>query len=169
MNLILQNFLLQISSLFIGILGGITLAHLAQEELSLYKKQLTLLFPILSFATLFSPCFFFLSDLKKIIPFVVLFFIAAALFWRTKGKREDFIQGFFYIAALTFFLSSSDSLGFFLALLFFVLTIIVLILSLFCSEKMHFLQTSTLLCKEFFGFLLITVLLYSMTFFFSFL
>lgn len=166
MNIILQNFLLQMSSLFIGTLGGITLAHFAQEELSLYKKQCTFLFPVLSFATLLAPSFFFLSNFKKIIPFVVLFCIAAILFWKTKEKREDFIQGFFYIAALTFFLSSSAYLVFFLALSFFVIAVIVLTISLLSSEKRSFLQMCIFLCKEFFGFLFITILLYFITFLF---
>lgn len=168
MNLILQNFLLQISSLFIGTLGGITIAHLAQEEISLYKKQLTLLFPVLSFAMLLAPSFLFLSDFKKIIPFVVLFCIAAALFWKTKGKKDDFIQGFSYIAALTLFLSSSASFGFFLTLSFFVITVIVLTISLFSSEKRTFLEICLSLCKEFSGFFFITVFLYLITFFFAF-
>ncbi len=168
MNLILQNFLLQLGSLFIGTLGGITLVHLAQEELSLYKKQLTLLFPVLSFATLLAPLLLFLyaSDFYKVVPFFVLFFVYGFMFWRVKDKNDDLSRGFFYIVPLTLFLASNDVQVFFFTLSLFLLTVIVFTLSLLSHlQKIIVLESCILLFRKFSIFFLMTLLAYFITFF----
>lgn len=172
MNLILQNFLLQISALFIGIFGGISVVTFAEEELSLYKKYFSSLFTGLSFATLFVPILFFLyfSDFKKIIPFLVLGCVYVAVFWKTKDSAYDLSSGFLYIAPLTLFLASDDLQLFFLTLAFFLLTIMTFTVSSLSSfTKKNFFGKCQFFTQEFFAFFLMTVLLYSMTFFFAFL
>ena len=169
MNLILQNFLLQISSLLLGVLSGSFLSVLAQEEISLYKKKIDVLTSLFLFITFLVPVLFFLyfSDFKKILPFFVLFLVYVFLFWRTKDKKEDIFRGFLSISPLILFLASADKDAFFLTLSFFSLTIILSILSFVPSlEKMHFLKKCAFLAQEFFGFLVMTLLVYSITSFF---
>ena len=169
MNLILQNFLLQMSSLLLGVLSGSFLSVLAREEISLYKKKIDVLTSLFPFIAFLVPVLFFLyfSDFKKILPFVVLFLVYVFLFWRTKDQKDDISHGFLSISPLILFLASADKDAFFLTLSFFPLTIILSILSFVPSlEKMHFLKKCTFLAQEFSGFIIMTVLVYSITSFF---
>ena len=95
MNLILQNFLLQVSPLFLGILGGSFLSVLAREEISLYKKKIDVLTALFPFITLLVPVLFFLyfSDFKKILPFCVLFLVYVFLcLKRVKPAKKKFAK-----------------------------------------------------------------------------
>ena len=166
MNLILQNFLLQMSSLLLGVLSGSFLSVLAQEEISLYKKKIDVLTALFPFITLLVPVLFFLyfSDFKKILPFCVLFLVYVFLFWRTKDQKDDISRGFLYISPLTLFLASADKDAFFLTLSFFLLTIILFILSFAPSfEKMSFWRKSIFIAQEFSGFIFMTALVYLIT------
>ena len=166
MNLILQNFLLQLSSLLFGIIGGSLLSIFAQEEFSLYKRKIGHFITLLSFTTILAPFFFYLyfSDFKKIIPFFVLFFVYGVLFWRTKEQKEDIFRVFLYISPLTLLLASADKDAFFLTLSFFLLTIILFILSFAPSlEKMGFVRKCIFIAQEFLGFIFMTALVYLIT------
>ena len=166
MNLILQNFLLQTTSLLLGVLSGSFLSVLAQEEIPIYKKKIDFLTALFPFITFLVPVLFFLyfSDFKKILPFCVLFLVYVFLFWRTKEQKEDISRGFLYISPLTLFLASADTDAFFLTLSFFLLTIILFILSFAPSlEKMDFLKKCTFLVQEFSGFLFMTLFVYGIT------
>src|SRR3989344_2639146 len=170
MNLILQNFLLQMSSLLLGVLSGSFLSVLAREEISLYKKKIDVLTSLFPFIAFLVPVLFFLyfSDFKKILPFVVLFLVYVFLFWSTKDQKDDISHGFLSISPLILFLASADKDAFFLTLSFFSLTIILSILSFVPSlEKMHFLKKCTFLAQEFSGFIIMTVLVYGITWLFG--
>ncbi|MBI5002672.1 hypothetical protein HZC31_04760 [Candidatus Woesearchaeota archaeon] len=166
MNFILQNFLLQMSSLLLGVLGGSFLSVLAQEEISLYKKKIDVLTSLFSFTILLAPALFFLyfSDFKKILPFFVLFLVYVFLFWRTKDKKEDIFRGFLYISPLTLFLASADKDVFFLTLSLFLVVVVLWVVSLFPSlEKMSFWRKCIFLAQEFSGFIFMTALVYLIT------
>ncbi len=170
MNLILQNFLLQISSLLLGVLSGSFLSVLAQEEIPLYKKKIDFLIALFPFITLLVPVLFFLyfSNFKKILPFCVLFLVYVFLFWRTKEQKDDISRGFVYISPLTLFLASADKDAFFLTLSFFLLTITLFILSFASSfGKMSFWRNCIFIAQEFSGFIFMTVLVYGITWFFG--
>ncbi len=172
MNIILQNFLLQLGSLVLGVSGGFCLSQFAQEELSLYKKHIPIVFQFLSFTTLLAPLLFslYIADFKKVVPFFVLFFVYVLLFWKTRDKKDDLSSGFLYIAPLTLFLASGNKEVLFLTLLLLLVTVILFVLSLFPSfEKMNLLKKCTFLAQEFSGFFFMTSLLYGFTFLLTFL
>ncbi len=167
MNLLLQNFLLQLSSLLLGVISGSFLSWLAAEELSLYKKHISLVFQFLSFAALLAPLLFFLYffDFKRIIPFFVLLLVYTLIFWKTKNNPHDIFHGFLYIVPLMLFLASGNQEVFFLTLSLFLVTVILSILSFAHSlEKMNLLKKYKYFAQEFSGFFFMTVLLYGITF-----
>lgn len=158
MNLVLQHLLLQLSALFFGILGGAFIVWFCVEELSLYRKQIKNTYIIFTFLMLIVPVLYYLSaDLKVILPFLVLFSVYAALFF--KSNKDDLSQGFFYIAALVLFLASNELQLFFLTLSLFVFAVFCLVL---LHEKTK-MSTLHFFGEHFSGFIVLTAATYGLT------
>ena len=103
--LLMHNAIIQLSSLLFGIIVGLLVGWLAAEEIPLYQKQLGFLSLILFSATFTIPLFF----IENWIPLAIVgvtYAILAAL------RRER--EWYFLTAPLVLFLSSQNSIAFFI-------------------------------------------------------
>lgn len=155
--LLLQNLLIQTAVLVLGILAGIIVSWLAQEELVLYKEKILLIAKILFVLTLLAPIFF--VEKWIFVAFIALSYGVIAF------PQKNEVQGFYLIAPLTLFLSSQSKEGFFVTGgLFFIATLLatVLFLTDFVKKKQIAWKKEVwlLLGRKFAGFVLVSGLLY---------
>lgn len=156
--MLLQNLLIQIAVLVLGILAGIVVSWLAQEELVLSKEKIFLFAKIVFVLTLLAPLFF--VERWLIVAFVALSYGVIAF------PQKNEVQIFYLIAPLTLFLSTQNKEGFFVTGgLFLIATVLTTLLffSDFVKKKQIVWKKEMwmLLGKKYSGFLLLNGLVYS--------
>ena len=128
--MLLEHFLIQIVVLVLGILAGIIVSWLAQEELVLYKDKVALTAKIVFVLTLLSPLFF--VERWFVAAFIVLSYGVIAF-----PQKNEF-QIFYLIAPLVLFLSTQDKEGFFVAGGLFLIATLLTTVLFFTDYVKHF-------------------------------
>ncbi len=131
--MIFQNFIVQITALLLGIIGGIIVSWIAQEELEMYAVKIGTAARIAFIITLLLPLIF--SQSYIVIGFIAFTYCILGIWWEKEGKV------FFWLSPLSAILCSQTQTGFFTILAFiFIATLLstsILLAAETKNQKIH--------------------------------
>ncbi|PIN77022.1 hypothetical protein COV16_07475 [Candidatus Woesearchaeota archaeon CG10_big_fil_rev_8_21_14_0_10_34_8] len=161
--MIFNNLLVQILTLIAAIIASCIVSKLAEEELLQYTPLLKKTVKVMFVLTLISPVLF----VEKILTIVFVALSYGVISFPQKNE----IQTFYFLSPLTLFLATQNTNAFIITLsMFFIVTLLTTTLLLTKFVKKRIIWKKELfysIARRYYTFVLISVLLYCITYFLS--